>query len=143
MTVKIQDIPVPSSKEELSRLCDNAAGALTALYRGELCMFRYSRVNGRMRTQVFRQGRMIDVSKEMLDGLYVILFEVMINGAWFPADRGGNGACLVIDAGNRTGLHTRNDDYMWGGNVTSVDLEHIQGVRKYTSGSFLEAFFDD
>lgn len=143
LIVKIPDIPVPGSAEELSSLCDASAGALTALYQGELCMFRYGRLNGRIWTQVFRQDRMTDVTKEMLDGLYLILFEVMINGVWFPADRGGNGACLIMDPENRSGLHTGNDDHMWGGNITSVDLECIQGVRKYTSGSFLETFFDD
>ncbi len=141
-TVIIPDSPVPASAEELSSLCDNAGGALAALYQGKLCMFRYGHVDGRMWTQIFWKDRMIDVTKEMLDGLYLILFEVRVNGGWFPADRGGNGACLILDAENRTGLHTRNDDYMWGRNTTSVDLQYIEEVRKYPSGSILESFFD-
>lgn len=61
---------------------------------------------------------------------------------WFLAERGGHGACLVHDPDGKTGLHTRNDDYMWGGGTTSVDQEYIEEVRKYTSESFLEQFFD-
>ena len=141
LTVDFPDEPRPCSWEELARLCDRPL--LAADFQGQVCPFHYGFAGDEHSpyAQVKLGDSWVDVTKEQLEALFCCIFEVRVLGCWYEVETARKTCCLILDREDRTKLHTRNDDYLWGPSLTEIDRNQAEAVRMYTSESFLDRFF--
>ena len=146
LEIELPEEGEPCAWEDFVRFGHGIDHNLSVLYQGQLYPFIVIILEeGTVFTQILRpdaRPSQFDVTSDQLEGLYLTRFEAKVQGNWYKAAWPSSTSCVIFDTDGTWKYHTENDSYSYGPGASEVVREQVEALRKFTSKSFLEEYFD-